>query len=117
VKPYNALTQADIERAIMSVSEQMEQATFNLAEIADDAAVAEADYKVAFARALWAKEAATEKLNVGAKDAAATIETEHELRARIISAAKLSVAQESLRTMRSRMDALRTVAANLRSMT
>lgn len=116
------LTQVGVEREIMRLSDAMETATEELAKHADEAAIAEVDYKVGFAKAilkagLQQGSGRNGKMTEGDKDATATVECEDLLRARIISEAKHEVDQEKLRTMRSRIDALRTVSANIRAQT
>jgi hypothetical protein len=117
------LTQAGVEREIMRLSNAMEEATEELAKYADEAAVAEADYKVGYAKAVLKAGMRTDgtgrggRLTEGDKEATAIVEVEQELRRRCVKDAHHQVAQEKLRTMRARIDALRTVSANIRAQT
>lgn len=101
----------------MRLSDQMESGVELLAQVAEEAALNEVDFKVGFAKALLAAAMnATGKITVGDKEAQATVECEYLMRARLISNARHEVSVERLRTLRSRIDSLRTVSANLRSM-
>lgn len=112
------LTQAGVEERIVAISDDMETATEELARLSDIAAEAEVNFKVKWAQQiLKAKAAGDGKSTVSDREAEATIATESELRARIISEARHSVQQDKLRTMRARLDALRTVSANIRAQT
>lgn len=116
------LTQAGVEERIVQISDAMEEAVHDLAQFSDEAAEAEVNYKIAFAKAVLKAgmqpgSGRGGKMTEGDKEATATVECENELRARIITEAKKEVQQEAMRTMRSRLDALRTVSANIRAQT
>lgn len=117
------LTQAGVEQEIRRISDEMEEAVYELAEYAVAAAEAEVTHKVAYAQARLATASMSGgsgpggRVTEGDKESRANIDTEHQLRTRLISEARHEVAQEKLRSMRSRLDALRTISANIRSQT
>lgn len=117
------LTQAGVEERIVDISDAMETAVEDLADKSDEAAEAEVAYKVKYAQSVLRAGARTDgtgrggRLTEGDKEATAITECEDELRARLITEAHKEVAQEKMRTMRARLDALRTVSANIRAQT
>lgn len=116
------LTQSEVEGEIARLSDAMEDAMDELARRAQGAADAEADYKVAYAKELL-KAGTLEgsgprgRTTVDEREALALGKVEDLFRARLISEAHHNVAQERLRTQRSQIDALRTIAANIRAQT
>lgn len=115
---YAPLTQNGVEREITRLSGLMEEGVEELDRVSSDAAVAEADFKIRYAQErIKAKVQAGGKITVSDADDAATVETETELRRRLVTEAKKEVGQERMRTLRARIDALRTVSANIRAQT
>lgn len=116
------LTQGQIEDGIEDVLNRLEALTDDYATICDEAADAEVDYRVGQAKALLilksAPDPATNKfLSDKAAEARATKIIETEMRAHKIAAAKVESTKQALYTHRARLDALRTLAANVRSQT
>lgn len=115
------LTQGEVEEAITALSQTMELAIEELAQYSQEAANAEADYKIEYAKHLLKTKdmAATkmEKPTVAELEARALLGTSRLLRERLVAEAKHETAVEKLRTLRSRIDALRTLSANLRQVT
>lgn len=107
------LTNVDIEDEIMRLSGEMESATYEYATLSDEAAQAEVDYKLDNARELLKAEAP----NQAARTAKALIQTREQFETHRIAEARLKAQAELLRTLHARLDALRTLAANLRSQT
>lgn len=116
------LTAGHVEAEIVRLSAAMDAALEELATYAVDAAQAEHAYKVQFA-----KEMLKAKNQPGSgprgqttdsvAEAKAIIHSDTELRERLVAEAFHGVTQEKLRTMRSQIDALRTISANIRAMT
>lgn len=116
------LTAADVERAIARISAEMEDATHDLADLAENMAEAEVSYEVAFAKA---RIVARDQEGHGPKgrttndeaDDRAIVQCEALLRDHLIKKAIHGACVEKLRTARSQLDALRTIAANIRAQT
>lgn len=119
--PYRPMiTAGEVEGEIMRLSQAMDTGLEDLEQRAKEAAGAEHAYKVAFAKArLVARDepghGPKERTTDAEADDKATVRCDDELRKRLITDALHGVTQESLRTMRSQIDALRTIAANIRA--
>lgn len=111
------LTQGQIEQQIMEVAEALEEQTHLYADLADAAAVAEADYKLSYARAVVSMAAQPLKLTAPEKSARAELSAAQELREWKLADARLKSTKEALVALRSRLDALRTLGANVRAQT
>lgn len=118
--PLNAITMspADIDQAILDVNDEMESATVHFDEVLDQAANAEADFKGAYARSLIRQSnESTGRTNAQLRDAIATAETIDKFRAYKVQDARKIAAKEYLLTLRARLDGLRSLGANLRTVT
>lgn len=98
-----------VEEEIRRLVDHLEDATVELAALAESAGVAEVTAKVAFAKAFLAKEGP-----VAAREHLATVATEQQLLARRVAEAKLMAQRELLTTIRTQIDALRTLSASMR---
>ena len=107
------LTTLDVETEIERLSAQLEDATTEFANISDEAAEAELNYKLARAKHYLTADGP----NQTHRDAAALLRSEDEYRRHQIAEGRLRAQSELLRTLRARLDALRTLAANVRSQT
>lgn len=103
------LTQGQVERELARLVEAGEETAHLIADLAEAAARAEVAYKTAYSKALLRSEGTVE-----VRKAQATVMTDTELLEHKIADAKLLGAQESARTIRSSMDALRSVNATVR---
>lgn len=111
-----------VEREIVGLVDDMEDATADLIDMAKAKAEAEAAYKSAYAKA-WLKA----KASPGKGRSGQTTDGEAEQKARdavekeyldhLVTEAKHGAQVEVLRSMRSSIEALRTVAANIRDQT
>lgn len=106
-----SINPVECEREIMRFVGLLETATTKVAKRGRAAAEADADYKIAFAKALLASEG-----TVAERDAQATVATQQEYRAKRAAEAVLEAAKEASRNMREQLGALRSVMANLRSL-
>ncbi len=103
------LTQGQVERELSRLIEEADDAAHEIAALAEAAARAEVTYKVANAKALLRAEG-----TVDVRKAQAQVMTESEFLEHKIADAKLLAGQEKARTIRSSMDALRSVNATVR---
>lgn len=116
------LTAVEVEQAITRISNAMERDTLQLARLAEAASKAEVAYKVKFAQ-----ERIKARMQPGSgpkgrttndeADDMATVACADELAARLAAEAVHGSAVERMRTYRSQLDALRTLAANIRAQT
>jgi hypothetical protein len=107
----DVLNQAQVEAEILRLSNLAERATTALAKRARVAAEADADYKCAHAKAFLEADG-----TVGEREARAALATQVQYRDRKIAEALLMGAQEAGRNYRAQLDALRSIAANLRAL-
>lgn len=115
------VSMARVEAEIVRLSDAMEDALDDLARRAQTAADAEHAYKVKYAKERLAAvsnggHGPGGRCTADEAEDRATVRCDAELRARLVSDAYQGVAQERLRTMRSQVEALRTLAANVRSL-
>ena len=104
----------EVEADIETVAAELEVQTENFRVDADDAANAEADYKLAHAGMIVGLTA--HKMTAGERDARALTACADEYRRYKVTAARKQATAEALRSLRTRMEALRTEAANRRYM-
>lgn len=104
---------ADVEREIVRLCESAEEVTRDIARLAEEAARAEVRYRTDHARALLRADGRT----VAAREATALVTVEQQLLDYRIVQARLTAAQETGRMLRARLDALRSINANLRTVT
>lgn len=111
------LSQVEIEDGITTVADALEAETEQFAALAELAATLEADYKLSYARAFVALASAQSKMTAPEKQARAELHAAEQLREWKVAEARRLASKEALLSMRARLDALRTVAANIRGMT
>lgn len=112
------LTQAEIEDGIMRLSAELEDEVYRYAALSDDAAEAEAAYKGKHARAVVRLGAESGvKSTALERQARAELSAVEELRLYRIAEGRRSASKERLLSLRSRIDALRTLSANVRHAT
>lgn len=113
-------TQADVEREILRVSHELEDLTGQLVQLARTAKQAEASYKVAFAKARMMARAeggsgpSGRTTNDEADDRALS-KTEPLYVDYLVKSAVWESTRDAMFTKRSQIDALRTIAANIRA--
>ncbi len=110
------LTQAEIENEILRVTNELEQQTYTFADVADLAATAEADYKLRYARAVVTLSTQS-KMTAADKAARAELAAAEQLREWKVADARLKSTKEALLSLRARLDALRSLSANVRAQT
>jgi hypothetical protein len=114
------LTMGQIEDGLQATLARLEELTDTYAEVTDAAAAAEADYRLAYWRVFLDVKASSGAAR-GASDKVAegraTIAAEEQFRIYKTTAASAESVKAALRTHTSRLDALRTMAANVRNQT
>jgi len=111
------LTQLDVENEILRLSAQLESATYEFRDYLTAAARAEAAYRLEYARAFTRLRMGPDKLSEKTCDMRATVECGDLLAARLGADALSRSNEEICRSLRSRLDAVRTLSANIRSQT
>lgn len=115
------LTQADVEDGIEATVKRLEELTDEYAVASDEAAEAEASYRLAFWHTFLRFKDGVTNGKRGESDRTcegrATIAAADSFRAYKITAARVDSLKAALRTHQTRLDALRTLAANIRSQT
>ena len=111
------LTQGEVESHILAISETLEAETYRYAELSEAAAIGEADYKFVAARKSVDLSQSSNKMTVGERQSHVDIQCAVEFRAWKLAEAVRQSSKEALLSLRSRLDALRTLSANIRSMT
>ena len=104
----------EVEEEMDRLAAAMEEATEDYRTIAIRAASAESDYKSAFARCIVGLANSGKKITAAEREARAVVSAEAEFREWRISEASRAATSEHLRTLRSRLDAMRTEAASRR---
>jgi len=112
------LTQGEVETQIIALCNGLEEETYEYAELADLAATAEADYKILSAKAMISFAADTAiKVTAAVREAKVDQYCAEQLRSWKITEARRQSKKESLLSLRARLDAMRTLSANIRSQT
>jgi hypothetical protein len=106
------LTQAAVEEQLQSLGQRLESATFELAELAE----AEARAEVAFKRE-WATAYVHALGPQKERESKATMVADAEFEAYRLAEASYRATRELCVTLRAQLDALRTIAANIRVQT
>lgn len=106
------ITQVDLEDQLLAICDRMEDDTHLLLDLSIQRAEAEADYKYKYSRSLIS---ISEKMPVSSKEARAYLSASEEFRKWQLLLAREKATQQSLLASRSRLDAIRTVCANVRA--
>jgi len=115
--PQHILTPVDTERMLASALKRMDEETHAFAQIQEYAAGSEADYRKAKGMKAIAIIKAAKENNWSAayRDARIDVELDGERRIHLYAQASLHSARESLISIRTRVEALRTISASVRS--
>jgi len=106
------ISQVEIEQEIIRLTSMLEDETETFESLAVDAAEKEADYK-----ASWAKEYLSAKGSIREREAWADYKLEIQIHSHKIAEALVKSKRERLSSLRTSIDALRTLAANVRAQT
>jgi hypothetical protein len=104
------VSQVEIENELLRLLDILEDCTITFRKLATDEAEAEADYKHA-----WAKEYLSAKGSIKERESWAAYKLESELRQWKIAEALCRSMKEKLTSLRTSIDALRTLNANVRA--
>lgn len=104
------ISQVEVEEEILRLSDLLETETEAFEQLAVDAAVKESNYK-----ASWAKEYLGAKGSIKEREAWADYKLEDHTMQYKISEALVKSKREKLHSLRTSIDALRTLAANVRA--
>lgn len=115
------LSQVEIESQIVSICDDLEATTEEFSRLCEEHAVAENAFKRTHARALVTLASAGtmpdgRKSTADWREAQSQVTSEEEAARYRILDARLRATKEGLITKRARLDALRTIAANVRAM-
>lgn len=115
------LTQGAIEDAIVALSDRLEEITDEYATASDDAAEAEAEYRLRYYRTFLQHKDGVTNGKRGESDETckgrAIVANEDVLRDYKLTAARAESLRQALYTHQRRLEALRTLAANVRQQT
>lgn len=111
------LTPVECERMLANALRRLDEATHDFKEIEFHAAEAEADYRKAKGYKAIAIIRSAEKWSAKERDARIELELDVERRAHLYAQAGLHSAREALVSLRLRIEALRSLAASVRSQT
>lgn len=112
------LNPVEIENSIIRICDEMEAVTELYSELSQQAAETEAQYKYVHAKAHVEMAAImSNKMTVTERQSRADLISESEFRVYRINEARRQAAREALLSLRARLDALRTLSANLRHQT
>lgn len=111
------LTMQQIEESIADLSDRLEQATYDFADVARRAATAEAEYRGAKARAAVTIISTNGTMPANQREARVEHSVTDERTAHLLAAAEKEAMREALITFRTRLESLRTLAATARYQT
>jgi hypothetical protein len=106
------ISQVEIEQEIIRLTSMLEDETETFEALAVDAAEKEANYKN-----LWAREYLSAKGSIKEREAWSDYKLEAEIHQHKIAEALVKAKRERLSSLRTSIDALRTLAANVRAQT
>lgn len=110
------LAQHDVETLILDLSDRLAEATEEYRDLCDSTSRAEMDYRHAYHSAVVTL-ASGAKVTADVRKSTAWLRSENAERAYVTLAAAKEAAREHLRTITTRIEALRTVSANVRGQT
>lgn len=111
------LIQGEIESQILAIVDELEEQTYLYSTLSETAAEAEADYKRAASSKYVQLVSLAAKISVVEKQARVDAATDEEFRTWKIAEARRQASREALLSLRARLDALRTLSANVRHQT
>lgn len=111
------LSQAEVEQQIMDISDAIEAEVYRYAGLADAAAESEAEWKLRYAHAVVRLADSNMKMSIPERQARAEITAADELRRYKVMEARRQASKEALLSLRARLDALRSLSANIRAAT
>lgn len=113
--PDRLLSQGEVEHMITRLSDALEAETDLFANVCDQAAEREADYRRTWGVAMMAAANDSKLRNADARKAKVEVDSADALAVHLLADARKLAAREGLNSLRARLDALRTIAANIRN--
>ncbi|CAB4169633.1 hypothetical protein UFOVP1305_14 [uncultured Caudovirales phage] len=110
------VTQADVESMLVSLSDALAEATDEFRDLCEVHARAEMDYKHAYHSAVVAL-ATQARVTADVRKSTAWLRSENQERAYSILSAAKEAAREHMRSLVTRIEATRTLSANVRAQT
>jgi thiamine biosynthesis lipoprotein ApbE len=111
------LTQGETEQMILQICDEIEQQTYLYAEQSEVSAIAEADYKIARSRSYVMLSERHPKMTASEREMRADLSSADHIRQWKLHEARRQATRESLLSLRARLDALRSISANIRHQT
>lgn len=111
------LTQGETEKSILAISEHLDEQTHLYAEQSEQAATAEADFKLARARSYVLLSERHPKMTASEREMRADLNSAEQMRHWKLYEARRQATRETLLSLRARLDALRSISANIRHQT
>lgn len=110
------IIQTDVEGLLLTLGDQLDEGTVAFEKVAEERAIAEADWKERYWSALVRLvDDGPNRRTAAQREAMAGLMAKEELRRFRLLEAREKAAQQHLITIRARMDSLRTVSANVRA--
>ncbi len=110
------IVQTEVEELMAVLGSQLEEGTEEFGKLAEERAIAEADYKERYWAALVRiVDEVGQRRTAAQRDAMASLMSKEEWRRYKLLEAREKAAQQYLITIRARLDSLRTMAANVRA--
>ena len=114
-RPQRLLTQGEVEAELIRLSDALENETVRFAHVAERVAETEADFKRQFFGQVLVSVNNDRRMTVGERNARAHLAAEDAYRISKIYEARLDAARQACMSLRTRIEALRTIAANVRA--
>lgn len=114
------LAQTEVEQAIMEVVDRLDELVGDIGDVGRRAALAGSEYrrkKASMTLAVIEHPPGGVKMDAKSRDARIELACRDEQECHALAEAEMETIRESLRAHRSRLDALRTLAANIRAVT
>mgnify|MGYP003625125433 CR=1 FL=1 len=111
------ITQGEVEQQILTLSNGLEEATELYGQLAEDAAEREYEYKHRHASRIVRLADDGRKMTALTRAAMADLEASAEFRLHLLAKARKETTKEAMLSLRHRIDAMRTLAANVRYQT
>lgn len=112
MEPSTPLIQTDVEDRILNLCMALEENVELFSRISSMRAEAEADFKLKYSRAIVHQ---TAKVTVSNKEAIAHLNSADDFRRWKLLEAQEKATQQAMTSIRSQLDALRTISANVRA--
>lgn len=113
--PSNPITQVEVEESILYLCDELESECERYAEVSQERAIAETEYKERFWVSIVKLMDSPTYKTASQREAAANLWSKGEWRKYKLLEAQEKATQQKLMMLRSRLEAVRTIAANVRA--